>query len=129
MEKLLLCHWSSVRCAAGASGSSRIPGSRLVLFHASTAEESGLLGSEYYTDHPLFPLDAVLHELVALAGDGVAVAGAVAVLVSERGDQLSPLTLQYDPEGIDWPDTNSRFHRRAGCVGKLLFTLSPERAS
>lgn len=47
----------------------------------------------------------------------------MAVLVSERGDQLSPLTLQYNPEGIDWPDTNSRFHRRACCVAKQVTSL------
>jgi len=30
---------------------------RSVLFLALTAEEAGLLGSEYYVEHPLFPLD------------------------------------------------------------------------
>ena len=35
-----------------------LPGaSRSVLFIAVTAEESGLLGSEYYADHPLVPLE------------------------------------------------------------------------
>jgi Zn-dependent M28 family amino/carboxypeptidase len=30
---------------------------RSIVFFAATAEESGLLGSEYYVEHPLFPLD------------------------------------------------------------------------
>ncbi len=36
---------------------------RSILFLALTGEEKGLLGSEYYTDHPIFPLAATVADL------------------------------------------------------------------
>ncbi|WP_246849888.1 M28 family peptidase [Rufibacter roseolus] len=36
---------------------------RSILFLAVTAEEKGLLGSEYYTDHPVFPLENTVADL------------------------------------------------------------------
>ena len=36
---------------------------RSVLFLANTGEEEGLLGSQYYTDHPLFPLENTVTDL------------------------------------------------------------------
>ncbi|UOQ66673.1 M28 family peptidase [Hymenobacter volaticus] len=36
---------------------------RSLLFLAVTGEEKGLLGSEYYTDHPIFPLTATVADL------------------------------------------------------------------
>lgn len=36
---------------------------RSILFMTVTAEENGLLGSEYYTDHPLYPLDKTVVNL------------------------------------------------------------------
>ncbi|WP_255478742.1 M28 family peptidase [Rufibacter sp. XAAS-G3-1] len=36
---------------------------RSILFLAVTAEEKGLLGSEYYTDHPIFPLENTVADL------------------------------------------------------------------
>ncbi|WP_151086492.1 M28 family peptidase [Hymenobacter baengnokdamensis] len=36
---------------------------RSILFLANTGEEKGLLGSEYYTDHPVFPLASTITDL------------------------------------------------------------------
>ncbi|SDE54492.1 Zn-dependent amino-or carboxypeptidase, M28 family [Mucilaginibacter pineti] len=36
---------------------------RSVLFLGNVGEEKGLLGSEYYTDHPVFPLDKTITDL------------------------------------------------------------------
>ncbi|WP_207436167.1 M28 family peptidase [Sabulibacter ruber] len=36
---------------------------RSILFLAVTGEEKGLLGSEYYTDHPIFPLENTVADL------------------------------------------------------------------
>jgi Zn-dependent M28 family amino/carboxypeptidase len=36
---------------------------RSILFLANTGEEKGLLGSEYYTDHPVFPLANTVTDL------------------------------------------------------------------
>ncbi|MEH0153818.1 M28 family peptidase [Limibacter armeniacum] len=36
---------------------------RSILFMTFTGEEKGLLGSEYYTDHPVFPLDKTVADL------------------------------------------------------------------
>ncbi len=42
---------------AEALGSTGFTSARPLLFLATTAEESGLLGADWYTAHPLFPLD------------------------------------------------------------------------
>jgi Zn-dependent M28 family amino/carboxypeptidase len=39
------------------------PARRSVLFFADTAEEQGLLGSQYYTEHPLYPLRKTLADI------------------------------------------------------------------
>src|SRR3989440_234708 len=39
------------------------PPKRTILFLAVTAEEKGLLGSKYYAEHPLYPLDKTLAEI------------------------------------------------------------------
>ncbi|WP_375416227.1 M28 family peptidase [uncultured Hymenobacter sp.] len=36
---------------------------RSILFLANTGEEEGLLGSKYYTDHPVFPLESTVADL------------------------------------------------------------------
>jgi Zn-dependent M28 family amino/carboxypeptidase len=36
---------------------------RSILFLANTGEEEGLLGSQYYTDHPVFPLESTVTDL------------------------------------------------------------------
>jgi Zn-dependent M28 family amino/carboxypeptidase len=48
------------------------PPARSVLFLATTAEEQGLLGSEYYASHPLIPLD---HTVAVINIDGVDIWG------------------------------------------------------
>jgi Zn-dependent M28 family amino/carboxypeptidase len=39
------------------------PPKRSVLFMATTAEEAGLLGAKYYTEHPLYPLEKTLADI------------------------------------------------------------------
>jgi len=39
------------------------PPRRSILFIATTAEESGLLGAKYYAEHPLYPLDHTLADI------------------------------------------------------------------
>jgi Zn-dependent M28 family amino/carboxypeptidase len=39
------------------------PPRRSILFLATTAEESGLLGAKYYAEHPLYPLDRTLADI------------------------------------------------------------------
>ena len=41
----------------------KTPPTRSVLFFAPTLEESGLLGSQYYTMHPVFPLDKTVADI------------------------------------------------------------------
>ncbi|HXH28749.1 MAG TPA: M28 family metallopeptidase [Candidatus Polarisedimenticolia bacterium] len=48
------------------------PPQRSVLFLATTAEEQGLLGSEYYAAHPIVPLD---HTIAVINIDGVDIWG------------------------------------------------------
>ncbi len=45
---------------------------RSIVFMATTAEEQGLLGSEYYAEHPLFPLDSTV---AAINIDGLSIWG------------------------------------------------------
>jgi Zn-dependent M28 family amino/carboxypeptidase len=39
------------------------PPKRSVLFMATTAEEAGLLGAKFYTEHPLYPLEKTLADI------------------------------------------------------------------
>jgi Zn-dependent M28 family amino/carboxypeptidase len=63
---------------------------RSIVFLAVTAEEKGLLGSEYYADNPLYPLATTVADLNM---DGMNVLGEVKD-VSMSGN--APLTLQDD---------------------------------
>ena len=63
---------------------------RSVMFLAVTAEEKGLLGSEYYADSPLYPLGKTV---AVLNMDGVNLLGR-AKDITMSGD--APLTLQDD---------------------------------
>ncbi|WP_223652596.1 M28 family peptidase [Hymenobacter psoromatis] len=53
---------SIAQAFAKASRSGHAP-RRSILFLANTGEEKGLLGSEYYTDHPVFPLASTVTDL------------------------------------------------------------------
>ena len=53
---------SIARAFAKAARSGHAP-RRSILFLANTGEEKGLLGSEYYTDHPVFPLASTVTDL------------------------------------------------------------------
>ncbi|MFL6856489.1 MAG: M28 family metallopeptidase [Allosphingosinicella sp.] len=57
---------------------------RSIVFIAVTGEESGLLGSEYYATHPIYPLARTAG---GINMDGLAVAGAARDMVSIGGDK------------------------------------------
>lgn len=54
---------ASVIELAGAFSKLNPPPKRSVLFMDTTAEEAGLLGAKYYTEHPLYPLEKTLADL------------------------------------------------------------------
>jgi Zn-dependent M28 family amino/carboxypeptidase len=54
---------ASVIELAGAFSKLNPPPKRSVLFMATTAEEAGLLGAKYYTEHPLYPLERTLADI------------------------------------------------------------------
>jgi len=54
---------ASVIELAGAFSKLNPPPKRSVLFMATTAEEAGLLGAKYYTQHPLYPLEKTLADI------------------------------------------------------------------
>ena len=54
---------ASVIELAGAFSKLNPPPKRSVLFMATTAEEAGLLGAKYYTEHPLYPLEKTLADI------------------------------------------------------------------
>ncbi|WP_201981795.1 M28 family peptidase [Hymenobacter rubidus] len=55
---------------------------RSILFLANTGEEEGLLGSQYYTDHPVFPLEKTVTDL------NIDMVGRVDSLHQGKGDYL-----------------------------------------
>ncbi|GAB2716839.1 hypothetical protein GCM10011495_33400 [Hymenobacter frigidus] len=55
---------------------------RSILFLANTGEEEGLLGSQYYTDHPIFPLENTVTNL------NIDMVGRVDSLHQGKGDYL-----------------------------------------
>ena len=57
---------------------------RSILFLANTGEEEGLLGSQYYTDHPIFPLASTVTDL------NIDMVGRVDSLHMGKGDYLYP---------------------------------------
>ena len=63
---------------------------RSVVFLSVTAEEKGLLGSEYYATHPLFPLAATVGDINM---DGASTAGPARDFTTSGN---APLTLQDD---------------------------------
>jgi Zn-dependent M28 family amino/carboxypeptidase len=54
---------ASVIELAGAFSKVNPPPKRSALFMATTAEEAGLLGAKYYTQHPLYPLEKTLADI------------------------------------------------------------------
>jgi Zn-dependent M28 family amino/carboxypeptidase len=54
---------ASVIELAGAFTKLNPPPKRSVLFMATTAEEAGLLGAEFYAEHPLYPLEKTLADI------------------------------------------------------------------
>ncbi len=105
---------------------------RSVLFLANTGEEEGLLGSQYYTDHPVFPLESTVADVnIDMVGrvdpehegkgDYVYVVGADKLsselnAVSEATNQkYNPIALDYkyndpaDPEHIYYRSDHYNF--------------------
>ena len=105
---------------------------RSVLFLANTGEEEGLLGSQYYTDHPVFPLEKTVANLnIDMVGrvdslhqgkgDYVYLVGAdrlsseLNTLSEATNQQYNPLALDYkyndpaDPERIYYRSDHYNF--------------------
>ncbi|MGI4884991.1 MAG: M28 family peptidase [Janthinobacterium lividum] len=105
---------------------------RSVLFLANTGEEEGLLGSQYYTDHPVFPLESTVADVnIDMVGrvdpehegkgDYVYIVGADKLsselnAVSEATNQkYNPIALDYkyndpnDPEHIYYRSDHYNF--------------------
>lgn len=78
------------------------PAPRSIVFLAVTAEESGLLGSRWYTEHPLFPLETTvaninmdalntygpMHDVVVIGNGSSELEDYLAAAVSAQGRQL-----------------------------------------
>jgi Zn-dependent M28 family amino/carboxypeptidase len=105
---------------------------RSILFLANVGEEEGLLGSQYYTDHPIFPLASTVTDLnIDMVGrmdtlhqgksDYVYVVGAdklsqeLNTLSESTNQQYQPLALDYkyndpaDPEHIYYRSDHYNF--------------------
>ncbi len=105
---------------------------RSLLFLANTGEEEGLLGSQYYTDHPVFPLEKTVTDLnIDMVGrvdslhqgkgDYVYLVGAdrlsteLNTLSEATNQQYNPLALDYkyndpaDPEQIYYRSDHYNF--------------------
>jgi Zn-dependent M28 family amino/carboxypeptidase len=105
---------------------------RSILFLANVGEEEGLLGSQYYTDHPIFPLANTVTDLnIDMVGrvdtlhqgkgDYVYVVGAdklsqeLNTLSESTNQQYSPIALDYkyndpaDPERIYYRSDHYNF--------------------
>jgi Zn-dependent M28 family amino/carboxypeptidase len=88
------------------------PPRRSILFLATTAEESGLLGSKYYAEHPLYPLDRTLADI--------------------NIDVVNPWGKTRDIEDISWGNStlNDLFAKAAQRQGRVAKPNSePEKGS
>lgn len=98
---------SALLAIARAFAHSPIKPKRTVLFAAVTAEESGLLGSQFYAEHPTFPLENIAanlnidalnvhgrtRDIIALGAERSTLEGVVRRVAHEMNLELSP-----DPE-------------------------------
>jgi Zn-dependent M28 family amino/carboxypeptidase len=99
---------SALICLARAFARSPRPPERNVLFFANTGEESGLLGSTWYAEHPLFPLEQTC---VVLNKDVCETLGAKTAFKAFPADHSNAvetlqrigaeLELAYEEAGID----------------------------
>ena len=105
---------------------------RSLLFLANTGEEEGLLGSQYYTDHPIFPLENTVTNLnldmvgrvdslhqgkgayVYVVGDDK-LSSELHILSEATNQQYNPLALDYkyndpnDPEQVYYRSDHYNF--------------------
>ena len=70
---------------------------RSILFIAFSAEEMGLLGSEYYVEHPVFPLDQTV-AMINLDMIGRNAPNAVDVVGSNRSPELHAINVEANHE-------------------------------
>ena len=80
------------------------PPKRSVLLMATTAEEAGLLGAEFYTEHPLYPLEKTLadinidtvnpwgktHDIEDLSNDNSTLDDSLAAAAKRNGREMKP---------------------------------------
>ena len=78
-----------------------------IAFISFTGEEAGLIGSKYFTEHPLFPLDKIRFllnlDLEGTGDEGITVVNATGKIVySEQGIQASSVDLSVStlPQGL-----------------------------
>ena len=72
---------------------------RTVLFMAAAAEEQGLLGSEYYATHPLYPLGKTVANINIDALSGSGPARDVSVSGDSKGELQDMLVAEAEKEG------------------------------
>jgi len=89
---------------------------RSILFVAFSAEEMGLLGSQYYVDNPLFPLDKTV-AMLNLDMIGRNEPGVVSVIGSERSRHLYQLNFLANAEiGLDLRFSGAQYFDRSDQV-------------
>ena len=97
---------------------------RTVLFLSVTAEEKGLLGSKYYAEHPLYPLERTLANINI---DGINVWGRTRdVEVVGVGQSTLEDTLQGLAEGQGRRRSRRPRRRKASISGRTILS-SPKR--
>lgn len=87
---------AGIICLARAFGE-RTPPARTLVFFANTGEESGLMGSTYYMEHPPFPLE---NTIVAINKDVMSLYG--------RRDGFSAFPAQYSTAVADLEEIGER---------------------
>jgi Zn-dependent M28 family amino/carboxypeptidase len=75
------------------------PPKRTVLFMAAAAEEQGLLGSEYYATHPLYPLAKTVADINIDALSGSGPARDISVSGDSKGELQEMLIAEAEKEG------------------------------
>ena len=86
---------------------------RSILFVAFTAEELGLLGSQYYVEHPLVPLERTV-TMINLDMISRNDANAVTVVGSNRSPELHEINLSANAEiGLEFRYDGERYFNRS----------------
>jgi Zn-dependent M28 family amino/carboxypeptidase len=88
-----------VALLSAAKGLAQTPPKRSVIFLACTAEEMGLLGSKYYTEHPLIPLNKTIFNLNS-DGAGYDDTAAISVIGYDRVGVVEEFNLAAQKFGL-----------------------------